>query len=210
MLARPVFFLLVLANLVFFAWAQGHFGTIDEGREPQRLEQQLHADKLRILSPAQAPAAKRDEPACRLIGGLGLANAETLKAAVAGAGAEAKLLPLAEPMLHLVVIGDLANKAAADKKLAEVLRLGFDKSVATELRDGHHEIILGTFPAETAAREFMAGLGKRGIKTARLDSRQAPPRMARVEARGPGSILLQQLPKLIAPFPEATIGDCAE
>ena len=34
---------------MFFAWAQGYLGASDDGHEPQRLAQQLHAEKLRIV-----------------------------------------------------------------------------------------------------------------------------------------------------------------
>jgi hypothetical protein len=37
MVLRLTFFLLVFANLVFFAWAQGYFGGGDPNREPDRL-----------------------------------------------------------------------------------------------------------------------------------------------------------------------------
>jgi hypothetical protein len=53
---RLVFFLLVLANIFLFAWNQGHFGSDDEGREPQRLNEQKAADKLHIV-PDHAPTA---------------------------------------------------------------------------------------------------------------------------------------------------------
>lgn len=49
MIFRPGFFLLVFFNLVFFAWAGGYFGVTDEGREPQRVVQQLHPEKLLIV-----------------------------------------------------------------------------------------------------------------------------------------------------------------
>ena len=60
MSVRLFFFLLVFANLIFFAWAQGHFGQVDDNREPQRLASQLQADKLRIVRGAQAPEAKKE------------------------------------------------------------------------------------------------------------------------------------------------------
>jgi hypothetical protein len=52
---RLIFFLLVLVNLVFFAWGRGYFGRQDDGREPQRLKDQLQPDKLRIVPPGTAP-----------------------------------------------------------------------------------------------------------------------------------------------------------
>jgi hypothetical protein len=209
MAVRLIFFLLVLANLVFFVWNQGYFGESDEGHEPQRFQQQLNSEKLRIVNTAQ-PVARKEETACRMINGLTLADAETLKAAATAAGVEARVSPLAEPALHLVVITDLANKAAADKKMAELARLGVEGANAVALEGGRHEILLGRFAAEAAAREFLQGLTRKGIKSARVDARQQPSLKAGVEARGPATVLLQQLPKLIAPYAEATLGECAQ
>lgn len=206
---RIGFFLLLLVNLVFFAWAQGYFGGSDENREPQRLEQQLHADKLRIVRHAAQASTKAEEKACRVINGLTPANAEALQAAAATAGIETRIQPLPEPPVHLVVIGDLANKAAADKKIAELARLGVQEHSLAVLDGGRYEVVLARFPAEAAAREFLQGLAKRGIKSARADAREQPALKVRIEARGPASPLLQQLPKLIAPHAEATIGECA-
>ena len=206
---RLIFFLLVLANLLIFAWAQGYFGVPDDGHEPERLGQQLHPEKLHIVGKASAPAVRKDDRACRTIDGLRLAEAETLGTAIQAAGGEARISPIAEPALHLVVIGDLANKAAIDKKATELTRLGFEGHSLVTLPDGRHEFVLGSFPTETAAREFLQGLAGRGIKSARVEAREQPALKARVQARAPASTLLQQLPKLIAPFGDATIGECA-
>jgi hypothetical protein len=213
---RLFFFLLVFANLLFFAWAQGYFGAPDDGHEPQRLAQQLNTEKLRIVREEQVPASalalasvvKKEAAACRVVTGLSAADAEALKAAMEAAGGEAKISPLAETTLHLVVITDLANKAAADKKTAELTRFGIKDQTAVALEGGRHEIILGRFDTNAAAIAFLQGLTKRGIKSARVDSRAQPALKAQVEARAPASMLLQQLPKLIAPYADAAIGDC--
>ncbi|MCK9380532.1 MAG: SPOR domain-containing protein [Sulfuritalea sp.] len=206
---RLFFILLVFANLAFFAWTHGYFGASNEDREPQRLTKQLKADKLRLVRDVKAPAMKKDDPACRLINGLTAADAETLKAAVAAIGGEAKILPVAEPTLYLVLIAELANKAVADKKAAELTRFGVTEQRSVALASGRYEIILGSFPTEPAAREFLQGLVKRGIKSARVDSREQPPLRARVETRAAAAALLQQLPQLIAPYAGATVGECA-
>lgn len=208
MAIRLSFFLLVFANLLFFAWAQGYFGASDDGREPQRLAQQLHPEKLRTVPAAQGPAVSKDASVCRVVNGLAVAAAETLRAAVEAGGGSAAIVPLAEPMRYLVVITDLANQAAAEKKAAELTRFGVEQQTAVALEDGRHEIVLGSFAGEAAAREFLQGLAKRGIKSARMDGREAAATQARVEARGVASVLLQQLPKLIAPHAEASIGEC--
>lgn len=206
---RLIFFLLVFANLLIFAWTQGYFGAIDDDREPQRLEQELHPEKLRIVGKAPTPATRKDDRACRVVNGLKLAEAEAFRSALEAAGGEATVLPIAEPALHLVVIGDLANKAAADRKAAELTQLGVEGHSPVAVADGRYEFVLGSFPTEAAAREFVQGLAKRGIKAVRVDAREQPAMKARAEARGPGATLLQQLPKLIASYAEATIGECA-
>ena len=60
---RLVFFLLVLANIFLFAWNQGHFGNDDEGREPQRLNEQKAADKLHIIPDHASPVTDAAKPA---------------------------------------------------------------------------------------------------------------------------------------------------
>lgn len=212
MVLRPFFFLLVFANLIFFAWTQGYFGTANENREPERLSQQLQADKLRIVRDVAAPSApKAAELACRIINGLAMANAEALKSAVQGVGGEAKILPASEQQQQfLVLIAELPNQAAAEKKAAELVRFGVTEQTTVPLDGGRFEIVLGRFPAETAAREFLQGLMKRGIKSARVEAREQPALKARVEARAPAAILLQQLPLLIAPYADATLAECGK
>jgi hypothetical protein len=209
MAIRLFFFLLVFANLIFFAWAQGYFGQTDENREPQRLAGQLQAEKLRIVRNMKAAETKKPDLACRVINGLNPTEAENLKSAMKAGGGEATILPLAESKPHRVVISDLANKVAAGKKAAELARFGVAEQTSVELEGGRYEIVLGSFPTESAAHELLQTLVKRGIKSARVDSREQSAQKVRVEARGPAAELLRQLPQLIAPYADATIGDCS-
>lgn len=215
MALRASFFLLIFINLVFFAWGQGYFGGGDPNREPDRLAQQLQPEKLRVIAAngkasavASAPTSGGGEIACRIVGGLAMLDAEALKAATQAAGFEAQLMPQVDPAHYLVVIADLPNLAAAEKKAAELKRFGVEQQETVALDGGRQEIVLGRFPAEPAAREFLAGLNKRGIKSARVDTRDQPPAKARVELRGAAANLLQQLPKLIAPHADAALTEC--
>jgi hypothetical protein len=61
---RLVVFLLVVANLVFFAWTQGYLGGRDNP-DAARLTQQLAADQLIVLSRDQPPGARPEPPAAR-------------------------------------------------------------------------------------------------------------------------------------------------
>lgn len=143
---RAVFFLLVLANLVFFAWGQGYFGGQDEGREPARLAGQFHPEKLRVVSRTAG------EPA----------PAEAEQPPPEGA---------AEPPGFLVHIPPLPGKAAADKKAAELRYLGIrDFQVLTEEGPAQFSILLGRFGSEQAANEFLAGLAGKGVRSARVQA----------------------------------------
>jgi hypothetical protein len=131
-----------------------------------------------------------------------------LKTAADGAGAEAQLMPQVDPALYLVVITDLPNLAAAEKKAAELKRFGV---VATGNRGARRRTPGNRARAPSHRRggaRFPAGLNKRGIKSARVDARDQPPVKARVELRGPAASLLQQLPRLIAPMPMPAVTDC--
>lgn len=212
MALRLGFFLLVFANLVFFAWAQGYFGGADPNREPDRLNQQLQPEKLRLLaSEATVPAMPATAPAdlaCRIIGGLSMESAEALKIAAIAGGVEAQLMPRVEPTLHFIVIGDLPNAAAAEKKAAELKRFGVVEQETLALDGGRMEIVLGRLPTDAAAREALSALNKRGIKSARVDVRDLPPVKARIELRGTSDRLLQGLPQLIAPHADALVSEC--
>ncbi len=218
MAVRLTFFLLVFANLIFFAWTQGYFDTSDPNREPDRLGQQLQPEKLRLIpsgspspSVAAAPTAAptpAEDIACRIVVGLSMVHAEALKTVAIAGGAEAQLMPQMQPTLHFVVISELPNAAAAEKKAAELKRFGVVEQETLALEGGRMEIVLGRLPTEAAARESLAALNKRGIKSARVEARDQPPVRARVELRGTANKLLQRLPQLIAPYADATVAEC--
>ena len=75
---RLLVVVLLVANAAYFAWAQGYLqsqGLAPQGEsEPQRLEQQLQPQGLRILSPsesrAKVAAAAPEPPACLQTGVL--------------------------------------------------------------------------------------------------------------------------------------------
>lgn len=57
MLIRLIFFALLLANVAFYAWRQ-NAGPAD-GHEPERLEQQLAPEKLKLILPERPAAATK-------------------------------------------------------------------------------------------------------------------------------------------------------
>lgn len=205
---RALFFLLVLGNLALFAWAQGYLGGSDEGREPERLGGQLDADKLRIVGRDKLPPAP---PGCRLVAGLALADAQRLGTQVAESadGLSATVIPVAESARYWVHIPSLASKAAADKKATEIRQLGVtDYHLLPEPDSDRFAISLGLFASESAAAEFLQSLNRKGIRSARIEQRERPPELARVEVRGAADTLAKRLPALLSTLPATVVSDC--
>lgn len=165
---RTVFFLLILVNLVFFTWTQGYWGTFVAGHEPQRLGQQLNAEKLKV-----APGKSIGD--CRLIDGLNETSAQALKKAVENLGWKASLVAKKEAYHYLVLIPELANQAAAEKKSGELGRLGIVDIKVVELENQRHEIHLAEFKDEQGARDYLLGLSKKGVVSARQERRESNP-----------------------------------
>lgn len=212
---RSAFILLILANLLFLAWGQGFFGTTEDGREPQRLANQLAPEKLRVTELAPQPAAPPPPvEACRLVSGLKLAEAQRLQAQAQSDGKSANLKfvvrPLEAPSGFWVFIPPFANKAAADKKMAELKQLGIaDLYLMADEGADKLAISLGMFSSEQAANEFLHALTKRGVKSAKMQPRSKPAEKAQLEARGPHDLLLTRLPELLAGSTEASVGECS-
>lgn len=212
---RATFLLLVLANLLFFAWTQGFFGSVGEGLEPQRLANQLTPEKLRIVGIGQpTPDLPPTLEACRLVSGLAQNEAQRLRNQ-----GEEKLPGLRfvvksskNQRIYWVHIPSLANRLAADKKLAELKQLGLEGlgDFFVKLEEGSYKfaLSLGQFDNEQAAVEFLQGLAKRGVKSAKLQVSEIPADKTQLEVRGPAELLDRQLPALLAGQIAASIGDC--
>ncbi|GAB2181265.1 hypothetical protein DLREEDagrD3_14880 [Denitratisoma sp. agr-D3] len=150
---RLLFLLLILANAAVLAWQTGPFGG-DDGREPQRLDDQRNADKLRLVtakdaddntkastadtpppqdaavSPPASPQAAAETakagPLCRLLTGFKLADARQWTTAIANKLPEAKLTvqPTDAAASYEVLIAALAGRDGVDAKLKELKALG--------------------------------------------------------------------------------------
>jgi hypothetical protein len=203
---RALFFLLILANLIFFAWAQGYFGADGAGREPQRMDQQLHPEKLRIKVREQAPVTVTKKPpanVCRTVSDLLLAEAPVLTAALEAEGWEVKSVAQAGAPQLVVLIPELVGKVLAEKKASELRLLGVTDFTLTDLTNGRYEIVLGRFDTTAAAQELLQALIKKNVKSARLDTRGQPSLKTGIEVKGPADALTTRFPALVAPYVNA-------
>ncbi len=210
---RIAFFLLVLANLLFLVWGGDYLGGKEEGREPQRLRNQLHPEKMKVTLalPAAAAAATATTTAppsaCRRIEGVAAKDAGALQQALLGAGLVAAVLPAAEPN-YWVTIPALPNKAAADKKAGELKFFGVGDFHVMPGEGGTFVISLGLFRDEAAATQFLQILTKKGVKSAHIETRTKPAPTTRLEVRGAADVLAKRLPELLSAAAGATVADC--
>lgn len=216
---RLAFWVLLLANLLLLVWGQGFFAANEEGREPERLQRQIDADKLRILrepappaNPPMAGAAVSVAPACRRIEWLSAEESAAVRTAAAAlAGWEAgQPQPRSEAPTHWVVIPELASRALAEKKKGELDKLGIkDGEIVEHATQGPYAVSLGVFRNQQLAEEFLQSLAKKGARSARLIQRTPSPARFAVELRAPAAELDQKLPDLIPPQAQAKLVDCA-
>ena len=210
---RSTFFLLVLGNLLLFAWGQGYFGPRSVGGEAERLTAQIAPDKLRVVSrgvpPLRLPQPAREE--CRAFAGLADSDAQILVALIGARDADLKVArrPLTEPRSWWVYIPPLPNGAQADKKAAELSKLRIkDFYVVREDGPNQYALSLGLFKSEEGARDYLDSLAKKGVKSARIQVRESPGDRVLVEARGPAERLNKALADLPAELNAPAPGDC--
>lgn len=183
---RALFFFLVLVNLAFVAWNLGYLGESGTGsREGSRLAAQIHPDRIRILSAAEASrqgagkgASATGAPstvACLEWGSFPAQEIERVQAVLAALKPPPKfsLRRVDETAGWWVYLPPQANKPAADKKLAELKQLGIAEFFVIN-DDGPNKfaISLGVFKTEEAARNYLDSLARKGVRTARTAERE--------------------------------------
>ena len=189
---RLIVLLLLLANGVYFAWAQGllrGYGFAPAAQsEPQRVAQQLRPDSLRILKPdevkrldaappavqAAAPSVSANPPECLQAGLFNDAQATALRTQLQPAlPANTWLLDaVVEPARWIVYMGKYPTADALVKKRAELasLNLKFETLTNPALEIG---LSLGGFQTQAAANTALANLNRRGVRTARVVQERA-------------------------------------
>lgn len=172
---RLLVLLLLLANGAYFAWAQGYLqpwgmGPLQQS-EPQRLEQQIRPEAVRVLSreetrriDATAPRA----PECLQSALIEDAQAEPVRQALAAwPSGSWSLDSAAEPGRWIVYMGKYANAEQVERKKAELRQLGvsFEAVSNAQLEPG---LSLGGATTQADANQQMARLAARGVRTARV------------------------------------------
>lgn len=176
---RILLLVLILANGLYFAWTQGLLRAYGfapaQQSEPQRVQQQINPDAIRLLNPAELKLAQDraqgpQTPAqCLQAGPFDDAQAETLRA-VLEANLPTGLWQLDAvqiPERWIIYMGRYTDAAAFAKKQAELIALQAKVEVVQTpaLAMG---LSLGAFDSKGQAEEALAAFNKRGIRTAKV------------------------------------------
>ncbi|MBS1170828.1 MAG: hypothetical protein H6R01_1746 [Burkholderiaceae bacterium] len=111
----------------------------------------------------------------------------------------------------MVFIPSQGSKAGADKKAAELRRMGITNLFIIQdnsaLRWG---ISLGVFKTEAAARAYLTSLGQRGVRSARVGVRSVSTSKVAYQLRELEPATTQALDRILADFPEQKKRECGQ
>lgn len=210
---RGIFFVLVVANLLLFAYGQGWFGQAGGG-EPERLTSQLQPEKIRIVGKGEPPPAAQEAPteACRAYAAMSREAAQRLTALVHERDALLRVEQhkVDEPATWWVFIPPMSNRQVAEKKAEELKKLGLKEfRVVLEEGENLHSISLGLFKNEQGAKTFLDTVQKKGVRSARMQARGASEK-ASLEIRGPGERVGKALQAMPSEFATLTASECGQ
>lgn len=233
---RFLVLVLLLANAGYYAWSQGllrEWGLAPARQaEPQRLEQQIQPEALRVgrgknapataalpasePAPAPAPVAASEPVAaaaapgeCLQAGVFDEEQAEAVRRAAAALPQDSwSLQRTTIAGRWMVYMGRFADADALARKRAELRELGvsYDRPNNPALEPG---LALGRFSTEEAAQRGLGNLTAKGVRTARVvqERPDAPGYLLRLPAVN--DALRAQLDTLRSALGNKTLRPCA-
>lgn len=184
---RALLLLLLLANVVFFAWSRGAFAPMWPApmaaqREPERVQAQVKPEAVTVL-PAKAAsaaisAARAASLACVEAGPLAEAELPAAESALApvqlpeGSWMRAVAPP---PPLWLVFAGRAADPAGLRARAEELKKLNLPFEVIDAPAEFANGFVLSRHATRAEAEAALAAASAPGLKGARVVSLPAPP-----------------------------------
>jgi hypothetical protein len=231
---RLLFLVLVLANAVFYAYAfvarpqdgaAGRIALLQINPEKIRIVRatgSAPSQKSRPAAPAKTVAppaspvpAKTAGPAASPVPAACLEWGLLAGPDVARADAAIARLDLPQVLVQRVVadvggywvyIPPLKNKAEVDKKIRELKGLGVtDFFAVQDQTPWRNAISLGIFKSEDAAKNFLAGIRGKGVRTAIVERRENFLKQIVYLVRDPGDPMVAKLAELQREFPGTEI-----
>lgn len=218
---RTIFWILLLANVAFFAaMQQGWFKFSDE-REVQTLPA-LHEEKIRLLempksaavaavtivtpvivpetaatsAAAASPKVESKEGMCVEWGDFSGADLTRATTVLAGLKLGDKLgqRQIERNIGYWVYMGPLQDKAAVDQKILQLKARKVDEYfVVQEEGQWLNTISLGVFKTEEAARKFLEELSGKDVRTAKIGERASKLKSTVFVLNNPDAVTIARL-----------------
>ncbi len=211
---RVFLLLLLLANLVFLAWTQ--YSALQAAGETHLVDQQINREAIRVLSPDQLAAARREPPktvACVELGSFNLADAGKVDEQLAALALGGRLSQhrIDESANWWVFMPPQSGREGAQKKVAELKRLGIQEYfILVDDPKFQFAISLGVLRSEEAARNRLEELRVRGVRTAQVGRRATPVQRVVYEIRAVDDATNAKLVEIKAAFPSVELKECAK
>jgi hypothetical protein len=222
---KLAFLLLVLVNLLLFAWQQGAFGRFGEaGREPERVARQIEPERFRVLTESEvrelreratqgsAPLDLDVAQACVEFGDFAAADAARVEKMLVALspGVKVEPRPVEAAGWYMVYLPPHKTLADAERRADELRKLGVrDLLVLGENAPLKFAVSLGSFRDPEAARSHLAALEKLGVKGVRMSDRSSTVVLTRFQLRELDAAASRQLAALRSEFPAQTLRPCA-
>jgi len=232
---RILFWILLLANVIFFAAMQWG-GLLTAGDQTARAQPALHAGKIRLLNtPYSAPPAASSAPAPVAARADAPVAVSEPSPSVTGANAAACLewgdfsgadLTRASAVLSALQLGDklsqhqiehsigywvyippLKSKAAVALKIAQLKARGIEEYfVVADAGPWLNAISLGVFKTREAAQSFLDDLQQiKDVRTAQIGERASKLKMTVFVLNEPDAVTTAELTKKQKDFPGSTL-----
>jgi hypothetical protein len=211
---RTLVVLLLLANLALagYLWLDSA-----SGGEGMRLKQQVQPDKIKLLTPQEVAALGPAKAAaladvCLEWGPFGESDRSRALADIDSL-ALGKLVSqrrVETTTAWWTYLPPFANKAAADKRVAELKSAGLKEMFVVDGGPQRFAISLGAFRTEEAANAQVAELARAGVAGAKSGPRQQVVVQSLIVIRDPQQAVIARLRELSPSYPGADtkIGGC--
>ena len=165
---------------------------------------------------SEAPAATETSTAavaaCTEIGNFDTTEAQRFESRLASLALGERLVrrEVQDNMRHIVYIPPLGNKEAADRKGSELTKLGVtDYFVIQDSSPLQWGISLGVFRTEESARNHLATLTQKGVRSAKVGMHGVGATRVVFQLRGIDAATRQNIDRIKEAFPRQQWRDCA-
>jgi len=218
---RLLVLLLLLLNAGYYAWSQGLLRAYGwapaEQSESQRLAQQIHPQAIHVLSAEEARRIEQaaltppKPPECLQAGLFDEAQTDTLRKALDAtlpAGGWT-LETTVEPARWIVYMGKFPNRAALEKKRAELLKLKL-RLQPLDNADLEPGLSLGRFETQAQAQAELKDLQRRGVRTAHVAQEKPEVRQSMLRIPAADEALKPKLEELKPALGDKPLRSCAK